>query len=134
MKPTDADDVIYKLNLAMEFHELYKDPDLSLTKLASIVGVHYGVLSRIIKSYYGYGFRSYLNDIRIKKLIEWIKPETGRPKIEKCLEVTGYKSRITFYNAFRSKTGVSLKEYYKIQSELHNSNPIIFESVAPREE
>ncbi|MCH7407542.1 helix-turn-helix domain-containing protein [Belliella aquatica] len=118
----------------MDFQEVYKDSDLNLKKLASLVGVSDTILNKIIKSYYGYGFRSYLNDVRIKKLIEWLKIETVKPNVEKCLKITGYKSRVTFYNAFKSKTDVSFKEYFKIQSESKNSIPIIFETVAYQEE
>lgn len=124
----DKEDIIFKLNIAMDFQEVYKDADLSLTKLAAIVGVHYGDLSKIIKASYGMGFKSYLNEIRIKKLVIMIQNGIVGPNVTKCMEISGYKSRVTFFNAFKSRTGLSLTEYYKHLVQFNNSNMIIFES------
>lgn len=132
MRPTDADDILFKLTLAMDFQEVYKDTELSLTKLANLLGVDSSVLNEIIKSNYGYGFRKYLNEIRITKLMDKIQKGVLGPNVYKCMEMSGYRSRVTFFNAFKSKTGVSLTAYYKMQSQLSNSIPIIFDKVADK--
>ena len=129
MELEEQEDVIFKLNIALDFKEVYKDPDLSLTKLAALLGVHYGNLSKIIKNEYGIGFRKFLNEVRIKKLIEKIQSEATQPKVEQCMEISGFKSRVTFFNAFRSQTGISLSHYYKAHFPSKKSKTIIFNSV-----
>ncbi|SNS75020.1 AraC-type DNA-binding protein [Belliella buryatensis] len=129
MELEEQEDVIFKLNIAIDFKQVYKDPDLSLTKLASILGVHYGTLSKIIKNKYGVGFRKFLNEVRIKKLIGEIQFESTRPKVEQCMVMSGFRSRITFFNAFRSQTGISLSAYYKSHFQSKNLKIIIFDSV-----
>ncbi|SNS76810.1 Helix-turn-helix domain-containing protein [Belliella buryatensis] len=129
MELEEQEDVIFKLNIALDFKQVYKDPDLSLTKLAALLGVHYGNLSKIIKNKYGVGFRKFLNEIRIKKLLDKIQLEATQPNVEQCMEISGFKSRVTFFNAFRSQTGTSLSGYYKKDFQSKNSKVIIFDSV-----
>ena len=68
----DIESIIFKLNFAMDFNWLYKDHEFDITKLASNLGVNYEVLSKVIKSYYGVGFRAYINQLRIDRLLEII--------------------------------------------------------------
>ncbi len=125
----DIDSVIYKLNLAMDISHLYRNPDLSLTQLAATLGVHYGSLSDIIYQYYGVGFRKYLNDLRIDKLLSEIEQSKFAMTVAECMELAGFKSRVTFYNAFKSKLGMTLTAFYKSQNKLSKAQNRVFEVV-----
>ncbi len=128
-KGQDIDSVIYKLNLAMDISHLYKDADLSLTQLAATVGVHYGVLSEMIHQYYGVRFRKYLNDLRIDKLLSEINKIKYAMTVAECMELAGFKSRVTFHHAFKSKVGMTLTEFYKTKNKLPKSVKRVFEAV-----
>jgi AraC-like DNA-binding protein len=125
----DIDSVIYKLNLAMNISHLYRNPDLSLTQLAATLGVHYGSLSDMIYQYYGVGFRKYLNDLRVDKLISEIEQSKFEMTVAECMELAGFKSRVTFHNAFKSKVGMTLTAYYKSQDKLPKQKIWVFEVV-----
>lgn len=128
-KGNDIDSVIFKLNLAMNIRHLYRDADLSLTQLAATIGVHYGSLSGIIFQYYGVGFRKYLNNLRIDMLLSEIEKKKYVMTVAECIKLAGFKSRVTFHNAFKSKVGMNLTVYYKTQSKLSKSKDIIFNVV-----
>jgi AraC-like DNA-binding protein len=104
--------VIFKLNVAMDFNLLYKDPNLNLTKLAAHLDLHYGVLSKVIKTYYGLGFRAYLNQLRIDKLVSTLDKTKVRITIEESMKLSGFRSRVTFFNAFKSRVGMNFSAYF----------------------
>jgi AraC-like DNA-binding protein len=99
----------------MNISHLYRNPDLSLTQLAVTLGVHYGSLSDIIYQYYEVEFRKYLNDLSIDKLLYEIEQSKFAMTVADCMELVGFKSRVTFHNAFKSKVGMTLTAYYKYQ-------------------
>ncbi|SNS75296.1 Helix-turn-helix domain-containing protein [Belliella buryatensis] len=123
----DIESIIFKLNVAMDFNWLYKDPELDLTKLAAHLGVSYSVLSKVIKSYYGLGFRAYINQLRIDKLLEIISSFNTILSIEQSMKISGFKSRVTFFNAFKSRTGMSFTIYWKANNlPKKNELPIFY--------
>ena len=128
-KGQDIDSVIYKLNLAMDISHLYKDTDLSLTQLAATVGVHYGLLSEMIHQYYGVGFRKYLNQLRIDKLLSEIGKMKYAMTVAECMDLVGFKSRVTFHHAFKSKLGMTLTVYYTTKNKLPKSVKRVFEAL-----
>lgn len=127
MEIKNLEDVLFKLNLLMDYQKIYKDPDLSQTKLAALVGVHYGELSKIINSYYGISYRKWLNNYRIEKLVAEINILPFKPKIQDCMAMVGFKNRDTFCNAFKSKMGSTISEYYSNQKKNGSRNVIYFE-------
>jgi AraC-like DNA-binding protein len=127
MEMKNLEDVLFKLNLLMDYQKIYKDPDLSQTKLAALVGVHYGELSKIINSYYGISYRKWLNNYRIEKLVAEINILPFKPKIQDCMAMVGFRTRDTFCNAFKSKMGSTISEYYSNQKKNGSRNVIYFE-------
>jgi YesN/AraC family two-component response regulator len=112
----DIESIIFKLNIAMDYYWLYKDPELNLTKLAARLGVNYGLLSKVIKSYYGVGFRAYINQLRIDKLLEIIHELNTFLSIDESMKISGFRNRVTFYKAFKSSTGLNFTTYFKINN------------------
>lgn len=101
----------FKMTIAIEYKKMYKNPDLSLTKFAAALDVSYGLLSEIIRDEYGMGFRMYLNDIRIRKVLEEIDRYGTSLKVNDYAKLVGFQSRVTFFNAFKSRMGISLMKY-----------------------
>lgn len=105
------DTIKYKITVAIEHQQVYKNPYLSLTYFAASLNVSYGMLSDIIKEEYGMGFRMYLNNIRISKVLEEIERHGTTLKVSDYARLVGFSSRVTFFNAFKSRMGISLMNY-----------------------
>jgi YesN/AraC family two-component response regulator len=58
--------------------------------------VNDGVLSKVIRSYYDVGFRAYINQLRIDKLLEIICNLYTSLSIEKSMRISGFRSRVNF--------------------------------------
>lgn len=112
----ELETVLFKLNVAMDFNLLYKDSNLNLTKLAAHLDLHYGELSKVIKTYYGLGFRAYINQVRIDKLLSILDKTKVRITIDESMEISGFRSKATFFKAFKSITGMNFTTYCKINN------------------
>jgi len=49
--------------------------------------------------------------------------------VAECMQLSGYKSRVTFYHAFKSKVAMTLTANYKTINKLPKSLKIVFETV-----
>ena len=114
------EDIKFKLSIAMEYKKLYKQLDLDLTTLAVAVGISCWSLSDLIKSAYGIGFREYLNDIRIRKVLEEIARFGDSLEVNNYARLVGFRSRVSFFNAFKSRLGKSVSQYISENTSLDN--------------
>lgn len=126
IKNIDIESIILKLDIAMDFRKLYLDPDLSLTKVAYLLELNTRIVSDIIKIHYGVSFRSYINGVRIDKLLSHLNGINYRLTVLQCMELSGFKSRVTFFHAFKSKTGINLSEFYEKMERLPKSAKLVF--------
>lgn len=100
------------LNL-LEEQENYKNEDLDLYTFAKMLGVSPRAISNLVQEYFEVGFREFLNQLRIKKAIALIHLKKDNLKVKEYAVIVGYKSRITFFNAFKNQTGLSPDQYIK---------------------
>lgn len=119
------EEIKFKLKIAVEYNRIHKNKDLDLTTLAAAIGVSYGILSDFIKSEYGISFRSYLNDIRIRKALEEIARFGDSLKVNDYARLVGFRSRSTFFNAFKKRIGMSVSQYV-LEYTQDGDKPIIF--------
>jgi len=100
-----------KLTAFLEKEDVYLDADLSIQKLAKLIGTKPNYLSQVINQYYQKHFRDFINTYRIevaKKLLV----ETDLI-IEAIAFDTGFNSASTFYTAFKKETGTTPTKYRK---------------------
>ncbi len=95
--------------------KIYRDSDLSLSKVAERVGSNRRYVSDAIKEATNMNFNSYINFYRIneakKRIVE------GEDSISEIHHACGFNSRTTFYTAFKKFTGMTPSEFRKISRQ-----------------
>ena len=103
------------LKIIMEFmessDEIYKR-DFDMDRLAKLTNSSYHAVSNLINSTLKKNFNSFLNYYRIREAQKLLtESNIKKYTIETISKNVGYKSRTTFYTAFKEITGVSPKFY-----------------------
>ncbi|QIA08419.1 helix-turn-helix domain-containing protein [Draconibacterium halophilum] len=112
-KSIKDEDVLYRnLKILFEEDKIYKDPHLSIRKLADHLGTNTTYLSMVINHRFEESFKTILNKYRVNeaRLILETK-QYANLTIEGIAEKVGYHSRSTFYNAFKEITGLTPTQY-----------------------
>ena len=101
-------ELILKLEKLLMEKELYKDPNLSIQKLALKIGVGNELLSKAINVHYGVPFRTLINNKRIElAMILLLDEQFKLYSIEGIAKSVGYSNMATFYNNFKLIAGVT---------------------------
>lgn len=109
-----SSDWIEKLNSLMRTQKPYKNPDLSVSDLAEMLGIKPHVLSKIINDSYHKNFRDFVNTYRVEEFIALAN--TGEFKHYTFLALAqevGFNSKSTFNLVFKKLTNQSPREYFK---------------------
>lgn len=95
-------------------------PNLSLSKLASIIDVNTSYVSRVINEKYGCSFSALVNDRRIKIACQRLSDVAnyGNMTIEAISKSVGFSSRSTFISAFKKANGMTPSEYLKMARQV----------------
>jgi AraC-like DNA-binding protein len=114
---TDAVDadvaLVDRLTALMQEQHLYRDPELSVSKLASALQVPDYVLRRLILARLGYRhFASFVNDHRLREVLARLQDPAleRRPILTLALEA-GFGSIGPFNRLFRETQGMTPSEY-----------------------
>ena len=98
-----------------EFEESkkYLDNNMSLANLAVELETNTKYLSEIINKYKDKNFNTYINELRIKYVIQLLSTDRSylQYKISYIAEISGFTSHSAFTNVFKSVTGRSPNEY-----------------------
>lgn len=93
----------------------YRDPDLSLKKLAVLFSYTEKYLSHLFKQKMKVGFSNYLNNLRLRYATELISQ--GVCSVTQISVMCGYTDPLYFSRLFKKKTGVSPSAQIKRQQE-----------------
>jgi ABC-type antimicrobial peptide transport system permease subunit/AraC-like DNA-binding protein len=100
------------LKKAMEAHQFYQDPELSLKSLAKKLDLHPHELSRIINVTLRKNFNDFINEYRIREVSRKMQdPAYDRLTLLGIAFDSGFNSKSTFNRTFREMTGKSPAEY-----------------------
>ncbi|EDP98557.1 helix-turn-helix domain-containing protein [Kordia algicida OT-1] len=104
-----------------EAGEAYLTNQISLKDVAKIVNTNSKYLSKIVNSYKGKNFTTYINDLRVDYLVSHVQTDTKYQKytIRAIAEEIGFSNPEGFSRAFQKKTG--LKPSYFIKKVRENS-------------
>lgn len=98
----------------MEIKEPYKNPELSITRLASDTGIPQHHLSQLINQEFGKNFFDFVNVYRIEKAKELMKDKsTNHLTLEAIGAASGFGSATAFYRAFKKHAGITPNSYLK---------------------
>jgi AraC-like DNA-binding protein/streptogramin lyase len=118
MDPEEVNRCVKKLLYALDVDKIYRNPDLKINVLASILLISPRNLSRIINDRLDTNFYELVNEYRIKEAQEILLSVEGKSKsiLDVSLEV-GYNSKSAFNRAFKNFTGVTPSQYKKKHPE-----------------
>ena len=91
----------------------YLDPEFSLKQLAKSLNVSERQVSLYVKDKHNKGIKEYINHLRIQEFIRLM--ESGylnQWSMEGLSFSVGFKSRVTFYNAFKKEKGCSPSAFW----------------------
>lgn len=101
-----------RLDLIMRSQKVYLKPDLTLPKLAEVVGCSVNHLSQVINSGFGTSFYDYLNRYRIEHARELLaKLNSQSTAILNIAFTVGFNSNSAFYAAFKKRVGITPNQY-----------------------
>lgn len=110
-----------KLILLMIKERLYEDPELSLSRVASLLRTNPSLVSRVINQGFGINFNDFVNQYRIEAVKEMLG--RGEHQNQTLLGIAfecGFNSKATFNRAFKKATGQSPKEWLEKTKALTN--------------
>lgn len=107
-------EILQQLEL-FEQEKQYLTNQISLKDVAKIVNTNSKYLSKIINSYKGKNFATYINDLRVDYLIEQMQHNSIYQKytIRAIAKEGGFSSSEGFLRAFRKKTGLKPSYFVK---------------------
>ena len=95
-----------KLEDLMISDKRYQDDELKLATLADEMDITLHQLSELINTQYGYGFRRFLREHRLRAAKALLLSEPSSSILAISME-TGFKSQSAFYAAFNESEGIS---------------------------
>lgn len=108
----DSDQWKEPINELFEIKELHKNPDLTLSDVASQLNSNRNVISKAINQEFQMNFNDFVNEKRIKSIIELIEKGEHQNKTLLGLALDcGFNSKSTFNRAFKKYTGLNPKQY-----------------------
>lgn len=98
----------------MEKEKLYRNPDLTLPKLAKKLGLSANTLSQVLNGYCGQTFYNFVNSYRLEEVAAMMRdPKFDDKSVLELLLEAGFKSKSTFNPIFKKWTGKTPSEYRK---------------------
>ncbi|NHF60711.1 helix-turn-helix domain-containing protein [Flavobacteriaceae bacterium TP-CH-4] len=102
------EEIAQSLEKAMRRDQLFRDPDLSLTKLSKQLEVKSYLITKCLNLHFGKKFNDYVNDFRIEALKELLKDPTNDDYTLLGLAFdVGFNSKASFNRAVKKSTGQS---------------------------
>ncbi|WP_217451457.1 helix-turn-helix transcriptional regulator, partial [Metabacillus niabensis] len=95
-----------------EYVQNYYDQEITLAEIADSLYVNKNYLSQLFKKVTGETFVTYLNRFRIEKAKEKLRQQ--HYMVYEVSEMVGYQNPTYFSQVFKSITGVSPSEFYKM--------------------
>ncbi len=101
-----------KLILLQEEEKVFLSKSIKVADLASRLNQNEKTISRSINKYSNGNFNTFINSFRVQYSKELL--QSGRLNhytIEAIAEECGFANKVSFYNAFKSDTGMSPKQF-----------------------
>ncbi|MEQ9424885.1 MAG: helix-turn-helix domain-containing protein [Cyclobacteriaceae bacterium] len=103
-----------KLQTYLLDQKLFKKHNLGIQELAARVGIKDKVLGEYFLHEHRTNFQNFLNILRVEEFKELSRnPDYSNLSIYGIANESGFKSKATFYRAFKKKEGITPNEYLK---------------------
>ena len=92
--------------------KIYQNPDLKLADASAKIGMSNKMLAEYLKNEHDATFIDFVNELRIEAFKTQLQnPENDIYSIMGLAQEAGFKSKATFYRAFKKKEGITPREY-----------------------
>lgn len=107
-----SDEAIFeKLEQIMRKEYIYRQNEISLEKVAALIGTNRTYVSRVINNYAKKTFYGYINMYRIEEATKILSDPSAEVQIKNLYSALGYNSPATFFRVFRSEVGCTPSKY-----------------------
>lgn len=124
-KAQNERELFEKLEKLMSSDKIYRETDITIEKLATMLDSNRTYISSVINKYSGTTFPNYLNKYRINEAISIISDPDTDIVLKAVYSEIGYKSMTSFYRAFQKETGCTPSVYrekvLKLKKEKQNT-------------
>ena len=123
--PKETEDLLLAKLEKFEAGKKYLSKEMSLAQMAAQFETNTKYLSEIINKYKGKNINLYINELRIKYIVEKLKndPKYLQYKVSYLAEECGFASHSSFSAVFKSITGITPNVFIQFLSEdLHENN------------
>lgn len=104
--------LVHQLEDHLNQHQIFTKTDLTIADLAQQLDVHPKLISKAINSQLNQNFNSYINNFRIEKAKQLLTSDLAQQwSIEGISREVGFRSKSTFYQAFKKSTGLTPSRY-----------------------
>lgn len=112
-----------RLVQALEYEQLFKNPDLTLDDLARHVGLTPNGVSLLINAGLQQSFSDFVNGYRLAEVKQrLLTTDAQRLTVLGLALEAGFNSKTTFNRVFKEKTGLTPKEYQKKYQATHRDD------------
>ena len=101
-----------KLQVLMTEKQLFKNPSLKLKTLAEELQISSHLLSQFLNDNLNRNFSEFINEYRVKSACQLLQ-EAPQFTIEGIGKEVGFRSKASFYNAFKKQFGITPSQYAK---------------------
>ncbi len=106
--------IFLRLNKVMEQEKLYKNAELTLSKLAETLKLKDATLSQVINSKFNKSFYDYINSLRVDECVKMIADEKNQNYTLLSIAFDcGFNSKSSFNRNFRKFTGKSPSDFFR---------------------
>ncbi|BCE02505.1 helix-turn-helix domain-containing protein [Marinicellulosiphila megalodicopiae] len=113
LSPEAVSELSVKLNGLVENFQPHLDPEISLDKLSSLMGVTRVQLSEFFNVHKETSFYDFLNELRFNESLKLLNQNNGSNSIADIAYQAGFNNRNTFYKVFKQNVGQTPAEYRK---------------------
>ncbi|MGB5820979.1 MAG: helix-turn-helix domain-containing protein [Saonia sp.] len=109
-------EILDHIKSQMEKERMYLDTELTLSKFSSHLGITTARLSNILNNGMGITFNDFVNGYRVQEVMTNVEAgNNGHLTLEAIAENSGFKSKTTFYRAFKKTTDKTPRAYFNGQ-------------------
>lgn len=116
LSPEAAKQLDEQLQKLVKNHKPHLDEDISLPKLASLLGVSTHQLSELLNIHKNTNFYDFLNELRYQESLNFLTSNQIELTIADIAYRSGFNNRNSFYKVFKEKTGLTPSQYKKMSN------------------
>lgn len=110
LKADEIPRLIKKLKHSMETNRIYRDPELNLQGLGTMLNLSPHQLSELINHTQGQSFRKFLNEYRLNEACSLLKESNNLTVLEIAFQA-GFHSKSSFNTLFKKELKMTPREY-----------------------